>query len=221
MTVDRIPIAHSVHYAARGLPDVPYQYGPGVLRTFEITLTYRNAPDSQLGRVHAYLAGRIHVDGQEVLHREPYGQHYDEGLDNWPAWLTEEARLHDPAAVPAVSADRAALRERIAKAVRTFPFDDFGMNDVSYALEDSPNTQEWVSALADAVMDVMCASGPALPGTAPTRRAALTEAADAIQAVIDVDRAYSPRRSNDRAALGAARQIVLGLIDKPRPEATA
>lgn len=48
------------------------------------------------------------------------------------------------------------------------------------------------------------------------RAAVLREAADAITAVIERDRAYSPRRSNDRAALGGAREIVLGLIDNPR-----
>jgi hypothetical protein len=106
--VDRIPLAHSIHYAARGLPDVPNQYGRGILRPSEITLTYRAAPDSQLGRVHAYVAGRIHVDGQEIPHA-PYGQYYDEGLDNWPEWLTAEARLHDPDAAADV-AEEVAVR---------------------------------------------------------------------------------------------------------------
>jgi hypothetical protein len=101
--IDRIPLAHSVHYAARGLPEVPNQYGPGVLRPSEITLTYRSAPDSQLGRVHAYVAGRIWVDGKEqpLLPGGLFGQHYFDGLDGWPEWLAEEARLHDPDAAKA------------------------------------------------------------------------------------------------------------------------
>lgn len=45
------------------------------------------------------------------------------------------------------------------------------------------------------------------------RTAALHEAAAAIQAVIDADRAKFPARSNDRAALGGARQIVLNLLE--------
>lgn len=111
--VDRIPLARSVHYVARGLPEVPNQYGPGVLAPSEITLTYRSAPDSQLGRVHAYVAGRIWVDGKELplLPGGLYGQHYFDGMEGWPAWLAEEARLHDPAAAPAPvlpPADRAA-----------------------------------------------------------------------------------------------------------------
>ncbi|MFJ8153927.1 hypothetical protein [Streptomyces sp. NPDC094468] len=48
------------------------------------------------------------------------------------------------------------------------------------------------------------------------RIAVLREAAAAITAVIEADRAYSPRRSNDRTALAGARQIVLDLIDTPR-----
>lgn len=116
----RIPIAHSVHYAARGLPEVPNQHGPGALAPCEITLTYRAASDSQLGRVHAYVAGRIWVDGKELplLPGGLYGQHYFDGLDGWPEWLVEEARLHDPAVVPVPPpADRAALRTAVVEAV--------------------------------------------------------------------------------------------------------
>jgi hypothetical protein len=109
--IDRIPIAHSVRYVARGLPEVPNQYGPGVLAPSEITLTYRPVPDPQLGRVHAYVAGRIWVDGVELplLPGGLYGQHYDDGLDGWPAWLAEEARLHDPAG-QAPATDRPGTR---------------------------------------------------------------------------------------------------------------
>ena len=125
---DRVPLSHSVRYAVRGLPEVPHRhYGRGVLVPSEITLTYRASPDSQLGRIHAYVAGRIHVDGTEIPHDGLYGQHYDEGLDDWPHWLTEEARLHDPDAAPvsrsavlleaadAVAADTAHIRYGSAK----------------------------------------------------------------------------------------------------------
>ena len=50
--------------------------------------------------------------------------------------------------------------------------------------------------------------------TAAARVAALGEAAAAIQDVIDRDRAEFPARSNDRAALGGARELILGLIDR-------
>ncbi|CAL9349427.1 hypothetical protein SUDANB1_00430 [Streptomyces sp. enrichment culture] len=110
-TPDRIPLAHSVHYAVRGLPEVPNKHGAGVLAPCEITLTYRAAPDSQLGRVHAYVAGRLWIDGAEIptLSGGLYGQHYDDGLDDWPEWLAEEARLHDPERAAVSQAD--VLRE--------------------------------------------------------------------------------------------------------------
>ncbi|MFF9129146.1 hypothetical protein [Streptomyces sp. NPDC014806] len=98
------------------------------------------------------------------------------------------------AAFRAYLADRAALRDRIAETLA-------GFGDVDHY------------AMAAAVLAVV---------PPPVDRAAvLREAADAIQDVIDADRDRFPRRSNDRAALGAARQIVLGLIDKPRRMAAA
>ncbi|WP_086562016.1 hypothetical protein [Streptomyces africanus] len=108
MTTDRIPLAYSVHYAVRGLPEVPNLYGAGVIAPCEITLTYRAVPDSQLGRLHAYVAGRLWIDGAEVpsLSGGLYGQHYDDGLGGWPEWLAEEARLHDP--------ERVAVEPRLA-----------------------------------------------------------------------------------------------------------
>lgn len=123
--VDRIPVAHSVRYVARGLPDLPYQYGRGVLRPAEITLTYRAAPDSQLGRVHAYVSGRLWVDGVEIPHA-PYGQHYDSGLGSWPDWLAEEARLHDPEVVAAVSSPAPADLPARLEAVLTERFTELG-----------------------------------------------------------------------------------------------
>jgi hypothetical protein len=119
---DRIPIAHSVVYAARGLPEVPNQYGSGTLAPSEITLTYRAAPDSQLGRVHAYVAGRLRVDGVDLpMPNGLYGQHYFDGVTGWPEWLAEEARLHDPAAAVPVAAppttEQSALRDRVRRAL--------------------------------------------------------------------------------------------------------
>lgn len=43
-------------------------------------------------------------------------------------------------------------RDQIATAIRGFPFGDYGMDDVSWALEVTPERQEWVPALADAVL---------------------------------------------------------------------
>ena len=59
------------------------------------------------------------------------------------------------AVVPGPPATRTADRDRIAQVIREFPFDDFGLDDVSYLLASEPDTQEWVPRLAGAVLAVL------------------------------------------------------------------
>lgn len=47
------------------------------------------------------------------------------------------------------------LRARLADVIRQFPFDNYGLDEVSYLLEADPETQEWVPALAGAILPVM------------------------------------------------------------------
>lgn len=47
------------------------------------------------------------------------------------------------------------LRTKLADAIRQFPFDNYGLDDISYLLEEDPETQEWVPALADAILPVV------------------------------------------------------------------
>lgn len=47
------------------------------------------------------------------------------------------------------------LRTKLADTIREFPFDNYGLDDISYLLEADPETQEWVPALADAILPVM------------------------------------------------------------------
>lgn len=47
------------------------------------------------------------------------------------------------------------LSERIEAAIRDFPFDNYGLNDVDIALHDHPDDQEWVPALASAVLSAI------------------------------------------------------------------
>jgi hypothetical protein len=57
------------------------------------------------------------------------------------------------------SVDRADDRTAgVADAIRTFRFDNFGMDDVSFALEDEPEAQEWVPALTDAILATLPAT---------------------------------------------------------------
>ncbi|GHH87885.1 hypothetical protein [Streptomyces capitiformicae] len=101
--VDRIPLARSVAYAVKGVPDVPAEHTKGLtLAPTEITLTYRSTTDSQLGRVHAYVKGWWMRNGERYPTEKPMGQHYYGGPDGWPEWLAEEARLHDPEAAVSV-----------------------------------------------------------------------------------------------------------------------
>ncbi|WP_445524768.1 hypothetical protein [Streptomyces cyslabdanicus] len=95
-TLDRVPVAHSVVYVVRGAPEVPDEYNETrTIAPTEITLTYRAAPDSALGRVHAYVKGWWMQDGARV-HVEAVGRHFHGDPAAWPEWLAAEARLHDP-----------------------------------------------------------------------------------------------------------------------------
>jgi hypothetical protein len=64
----------------------------------------------------------------------------------------------DPDAVLAVLPAAVDRGVGVTDAIRTFPFDNFGMDDVSFALEDDPEAQEWVPALADAVLATLPAT---------------------------------------------------------------
>lgn len=48
------------------------------------------------------------------------------------------------------------LRTKMADVIREFPFDNYGLDDVSYLLEADPDAQDWVPALADAILPVVC-----------------------------------------------------------------
>lgn len=49
----------------------------------------------------------------------------------------------------------AELRVRVADVIREFPFDNYGLDDVSYLIEADLEAQEWVLALVDAILPVM------------------------------------------------------------------
>ncbi|MEV7389588.1 hypothetical protein [Streptomyces sp. NPDC091215] len=113
-TVDRIPIGHSINYAVRGLPEIADEYNAErTIAPTEITLVYRAAPDSQLGRISAYVKGWWMQDGKRIPMDKPVGRWLYGGPDSWPAWLAAEAQLHDPDAPPADSPD--PLRAYVAE----------------------------------------------------------------------------------------------------------
>lgn len=109
--INRIPIGHTVNYAVRGLPEIADEYNSArTIAPIEITLVYRAAPDSQLGRISAYVKGWWMEDGKRIPMDKPVGRWLYGGPEAWPAWLAKEARLHDPAAVSAVPSRADTLR---------------------------------------------------------------------------------------------------------------
>jgi hypothetical protein len=110
--IDRTPVTRSVTYIVRGMDEVPDEYNETrTLAPREITLTYRAAPDSALGRVHAYVKGWWMQDRARVQ-AESVGRHFTGDPSKWPEQLAAEARLHDPAAAtePLREQHRASLR---------------------------------------------------------------------------------------------------------------
>lgn len=49
--------------------------------------------------------------------------------------------------------------ELAAKAIRRFPFDNYGLDDVDALIHDRPDEQEWIPDLAGRVVDALHAAG--------------------------------------------------------------
>ncbi|GLP64265.1 hypothetical protein TUSST3_08850 [Streptomyces sp. TUS-ST3] len=173
------------------------------------------------GGMHPFTCGGEHTPASPALVAytdgwrcpQPYGESCDYRQDWAHAFMTEQPAAASVSAVDQTTRDRIAeaAPEELAKHVARSIF----------ALKTpSPDGSKYYQAgWDDGLEAAMDAARDALLAVLPPpadRAAVLHEAADAITAVIERDRAYSPRRSNDRAALGGAREIVLGLIDKPR-----
>lgn len=151
-TVDRIPIGHSVNYAVRGVPEIGDEYNAErTITPTEITLVYRAAPDPQLGRVSAYVKGWWMQDGKRVPMDKPVGRWLYGDPECWPAWLAEEARLHDPDAPTAGVApatDQTARFERYAVAIH-----DAMESDLSL-IDQEPGLQALFARAAEAAVAV-------------------------------------------------------------------
>lgn len=128
-----------------------------------------------------------------------------------------------PARQPAPSAATAETvsspaRDLIAAAIREFPFDDYGMDDVSYALEVDPEAQEWVTALAGAVLAVILPSTRALAGLARSDNEAVNRVMDLYERWV---KAGPPKPGTSLARewdrrLVELRAAILPPIDSPR-----
>lgn len=127
------------------------------------------------------------------------------------------ARQPAPSAATADTAPSPA-RDLIAAAIREFPFDDYGMDDVSYALEVDPEAQEWVTALAGAVLAVILPSTRALAGLARSDNEAVNRVMDLYERWV---KAGPPKPGTSLARewdrrLVELRAAILPPIDSPR-----
>lgn len=130
----------------------------------------------QRAEVYREVAERLAADADQG-EKEGWTRIYRRAAAAKVREWADEARQPAPAATEATEPAESPLRDQIATVIRDFPFDNYGMDDVSYALEDDPNAQEWVPALADKVRASI------LPGARIT--ATLARMADAdVQRVI-------------------------------------
>ncbi|MFF7527328.1 hypothetical protein [Streptomyces pseudovenezuelae] len=165
----RIPIGRNITYAVRGMPEVPNAYGPGYLIPTEISLTYRAAEDSQLGRFHAYVKGQWRRDGELVPSGEKLpGQHYYGDPSGWPDWLAEEARLHDPE--PASSAAAAPATDHRLSVQHA----DALWDAVAIPGPDTPTFTVQHERVCRAVADILDEMRPANPAAEAVLPAATT-----------------------------------------------
>lgn len=100
----RTPYCHKIRYGITGAPTIDESemdgsHAPGIgVRPSLIELVYSSARDGKPASVSASVTGEWTrfgkpADGQVAVH-------FKGAVGSWPAWLAEEARLHDPA--PAV-----------------------------------------------------------------------------------------------------------------------
>lgn len=161
-TPARTPYCHKIRYGITGAPildgdDMDGSHAPGVgVVPKVIELVYSPARDGKPARVDASVTGDWTRFGEPDGFGGQVATHFKDGPDGWPAWLAEEARLHDPADASS-SVVGQATRDRIAMVLH----------------EMHLNHEFDATADVDAVLAV-------LPPTAD-RAAVLREAADVVQ----------------------------------------
>ena len=103
-TIVRTPYCRKIRYGITGAPiltademDGTFAPGVGVAPTL-IELVYSPARDGKPARVDASVTGDWMRFGKPEEFGGQVTTHFKSGPDGWPAWLAEEARLHDPGA---------------------------------------------------------------------------------------------------------------------------
>lgn len=100
--MERTPYAHKVRYGITGAPiltddqmDGSHAPGVGISPTL-IELAYIPARDGKPARIDASVTGWWTRFGKLDEFGGQMTTHFKNGPDGWPAWLAEEAQLHDP-----------------------------------------------------------------------------------------------------------------------------
>lgn len=132
----RTPYCTKIRYGICGAPllaedEMDGSHAPGIgVQPKLIELIYSAARDGKPASVSASVTGAWTRFG------EPAGGevavHFKNGPDGWPAWLAEEARLHDPAPAGVAPATGAGLREAIRRVLAQcagFDFDSLEPHD--------------------------------------------------------------------------------------------
>lgn len=106
--VTRTPVMYSTAYRVQGLPEIADRhFSSRTIAPAEITLTYSLGEGPLAGRVHAYVSGTWMENGEAVPRQKPVGCHFwKTEFETWPAWLQEEARLHNPGTSPSPGTTR-------------------------------------------------------------------------------------------------------------------
>ncbi|MGW0948516.1 hypothetical protein ACWD4O_39000 [Streptomyces sp. NPDC002623] len=119
----RTPYCHKVRYGVTSAPVIDEShmdgsYAPGIgVSPVLVELVYSAARDGKPASVNATVNGWWMRHGERVQPEGKVDVYFADGPDGWPAWMAEEARLHDPAVVPVPpSADRATLLREAALA---------------------------------------------------------------------------------------------------------
>lgn len=98
----RTPYCHKVRY---GVTDAPIidgdqmigSYAPGVgIAPVLIELVYSSPLPDRPSSVSATINGVCTRFGEPERPERTMNAHFNDGPAGWPAWLAEEARLHDP-----------------------------------------------------------------------------------------------------------------------------
>ena len=174
-------------------PDVPNRWGSGSIRVASLRLDYGSSISPDARRV--FVVGAWVRDDGEVTDAS-VDRYYDApsgDMSDWPDWIADLTRKHDPSAVPdpssAGAAEQTALRDRIRRAV---------CEAEGFAWDSDMLEPDEYGEVADAVLTVL---------SPPADQAVLREAADDLAEFIALHGPTSRTVAGWRGAVGFLRRM--------------